>query len=150
MGRGIATISHRTHNGGRLTFAHQKRVQRIKQRPMMNFERRCGLSHWKRLWRHSKGKMSDNRADRMLVPVVDVKRRTAVAFQHRQLREVNLIGCRVAAGGFGWSDRFSAVGDRGQAESCRDHPQQEMRPEISSSKLSPARQYTAHLPCHPE
>ena len=37
------------------------------------------------------------------------------------------------------------IAKRRQAEASRDHPQQEMRPEIPSAKLSPARQQSTHL-----
>ena len=89
--------------------------------------------------------MTNNRADSMLMPVIDGKVRSTAGVQQRQLGEIDFIRAVVAGRGFGRRSRFVAVAKRGQAKASRDHPQQEMRPEIPSAKLSPARQQSTHV-----
>jgi phosphoglycerate-specific signal transduction histidine kinase len=91
--------------------------------------------------------MANNRADGVLMPVINGEIRAATGFKQRELRKLTR-EIVFAGGGFRRRRRFGTVAERRQAETRRDHPQQEMRPEIPSAKLSPARQYSTHLLHH--
>jgi hypothetical protein len=93
--------------------------------------------------------MANNRADGVLMPVINGEIRAATGFKQRELSKINpRIEIVFAGGGFRRRRRFGTVAERRQAEARRDHPQQEMRPEIPSAKLSPARQHSTHLLHH--
>ena len=79
--------------------------------------------------------MADNRTNGMLMPVIDGKIWAAISrFQQSKLAKVNFGRLIVIAGGrLRGSIRFSSITERRQAKTSRDHPQQEMRPEVPSA-----------------
>ena len=88
-----------------------------------------------RLRCHGKRKMADNRTNGMLMPVIDGKIWAPIGrFQQSKLAKVNFSTLIVIAGGrLRGSIRLSSITERGQAKTSRDHPQQEMRPEVPSA-----------------
>jgi len=91
--------------------------------------------------------MANNGADSVLMPVIYREIGSAVRFQQGKVSEINPRG-KILSGGGGLRriSRFGIAAERGQAKTRRDHPQKEMRPEVTSAKLSPARQNSAQLP----
>ena len=68
--------------------------------------------------------MTNDRADSVLVPVINGEIRATTGFKPREVSKVNprveiVLGC----GGFRWRRRFGTVAERRQAETRRDHPQ---------------------------
>jgi hypothetical protein len=93
--------------------------------------------------------MTDNRTDGMLVPVIDVKGRTTIVFQPCQLGEIYFLRRAMIAGRrAGRKGRLGIIRKCRQAKSSSNHPQKEMRPEVASTKLSPARQHSTHVMFH--
>ena len=67
--------------------------------------------------------MANNRADSVLVPVINGEIRTTIGLKPREVSKVNprvkiVFGC----GGLRRRSRFGTVAERRQAETRRDHP----------------------------
>lgn len=108
----------------RLVVLRQKRIKRIEQGKMLSLNRQRFFRNRHRLRRHRERQMADNRANRVLLPVINGEIRTAASFKPCEISEVNPCG-EIVFGRRGtcWRGRVCAVAEYRQAETRRDHPQ---------------------------
>ena len=107
----------------RLAVLREQRVERVQQGKMLSLHRQRLFRNRHGLRYHREGQMADNRADSVLVPVIDGEVWAAVGFKPRKVSEVNpRVEIVFGGGGFCGRRRFGTVAERRQAETRRDHP----------------------------
>ena len=107
----------------RLAVLREQRVERVQQGKMLRLHRQRLFRNRHCLRRHREGEMTDNRADSVLVPVINGEIRAATGFEPGEICKVNpRIEIVFAGRGLRRRRRFGTVAERRQAETRRDHP----------------------------